>query len=121
MRPKYIMNERKYIESVVLNKKYQIDKDFSKDLYILIKYYCCETGYDKDKAFKNINDFIVKHKNKQNKLDEKEWKDFIEKSINIMCKYKKRIREIDRIYITQSDWRYINTLSSKELRKSTWI
>lgn len=118
MRPKYIMNERKYIESVVLTKKYQIDKEFSKDIYTLIKYYCIENQYDKEKTLSNVNDFIIKHKNKQNRLDEKDWKDFIEKSINIMCKYQKEIRELDRIYITKSDWGYINTLTSREARKT---
>lgn len=118
MKPKYIMNEKKYIESTVLSKKYQIDKDFSKDLYTLIKYYCVENNYDKTKAFEDVNEFIIKHKNKQNKLDEKDWKDFIEKSITIMCKYEKRLRKLDRIYITQSDWQYINTLTSREARKT---
>lgn len=118
MRPKYIMNERKYIESVMLSKKYEIDKDFSKDLYTLIKYYCAITEYNKEETFEKVIDFILKHKNKQNKLDEKEWEDFINKSINIMCKYEKKLRELDRIYITESDWSYITSLSSREDRKT---
>ena len=40
-KPKYIMNEVRYVKDNILkNKSYKFDKDFSKDLYLVIKYAC---------------------------------------------------------------------------------
>lgn len=118
MRPKYIMNEKKYIENIILNKKYEVDKDFSKDLFTLIKYYCQQNDYNKDKTIKDVNNFIDKKSNKQNKLDKNEWQDFIAKIIDICIKFEKKLRELDKIHITKDDYKYIDTLETKELKKT---
>ena len=70
MRPKFIINEKQYVEKCIINnKKYIIDKDFSKDLYMVIKYYSEKLDYNKEKILTQIVSFI--ENKKKNELNEK--------------------------------------------------
>ena len=122
MRPKFIINEKQYVEKCIINnKKYIIDKDFSKDLYMVIKYYSKELDYDKEKILSQIVSFI--ESKKENELNEKEiiideWLAFINANIDNFIKNKNKLRDFDKIWITDTDIEYMDTLDTKENKKT---
>lgn len=115
MRPKYIMNEKEYIENVVLSNKYIVDKDFSKDLFTLIKYYC-NNGDENVKE--TTLSFIDSKSNKENKLDSKDWTDFVDKTIRITTKYDRRLRELTKIPITITEYNILDSLNKREYART---
>ena len=122
MRPKFIINEKQYVEKCIINnKKYIIDKDFSKDLYMVIKYYSEELDYDKEKILSQIVSFI--ENKKKNELNEKEiiideWLAFINANIDNFIKNRNKLRDFDKIWITDTDIKYMDTLDTKENKKT---
>ena len=110
MRPKFIINEKRYVEQCIINnKKYIIDKDFSKDLYMVIKYYSEKLDYDKEKILSQIVSFI--ENKKKNELNEKEiiideWLTFINTNIDNFIKNRNKLRDFDKIWITDTDIKY---------------
>ena len=118
MRPKFIINEKQYVEKCIINnKKYIIDKDFSKDLYMVIKYYSEKLDYDKEKILSQIVSFI--ENKKKNELNEKEiiideWLAFINANIDNFIKNRNKLRDFDKIWITDTDIKYMDTLDTKE-------
>ena len=122
MRPKFIINEKQYVEKCIINnKKYIIDKDFSKDLYMVIKYYSEKLDYDKEKILSQIVSFI--EDKKKNELNEKEiivdeWLTFINANIDNFIKNRNKLRDFDKIWITDTDIKYMDTLDTKENKKT---
>ena len=125
MRPKFIINEKQYVKKCIINnKKYIIDKDFSKDLYMVIKYYSEELDYDKEKILSQIVSFI--ENKKKNELNEKEiiideWLAFINANIDNFSKSKNKLRDFDKIWITDTDIKYMDTLDTKENKKTLMV
>ena len=125
MRPIFIINEKRYVEQCIINNKiYIIDKDFSKDLYMVIKYYSEKLDYNKEKILTQIVSFI--ENKKKNELNEKEiiideWLTFINTNIDNFIKNRNKLRDFDKVWITDTDIEYMDTLDTKENKKTLMV
>jgi len=117
---KMILNERKYIEDVL--KSSDVNKNKSKDLALLIKYYYLQ-GKDKGEVRQSVEHYMIKHYPKYNPVL---WDSHITKLVDAGKRVKKRkngdtiikeLVEIDEICITKAEINKIKALRKLTLKK----
>lgn len=115
-----ILNERKLVEELIDKK--DVSKEYSKHLYLLIKYYYLQ-GKDKGQVRLSIEQFMTDHYPKYNPVL---WDKKITKLVDAGKRAKKNKKgevikrelvEINEIYITKSEINKIKTLRKLTLKK----
>ena len=91
---------------------------------MVIKYYSEKLDYNKEKILTQIVSFI--ENKKKNELNEKEiiideWLTFINTNIDNFIKNRNKLRDFDKVWITDTDIEYMDTLDTKENKKTLMV
>lgn len=106
-----ILNEKKYIESVI--EKGEVSSKPSETINLMVKYYKY-LGFKKNEVYEKIHEYLLKNYKPYNKV---KWEDTINKYIETNFKKGYELIEIDFIPITDKEVDKIKTLKSKRLER----
>lgn len=105
-----ILNEKKYAEEIIKNKK--IGNEPGKTIFLLAKYYNSSCQYTKPDIISRINDFMLNSYPKYNFSD---WIQYINKIVTNAIK--QPLYEIDGVWITEDELQIISTINNKMLER----
>lgn len=106
-----VLNEKKYIESVI--EKGEVSSKPSETINLLVKYYKY-LGLKKTEVYEKIHEYLLKNYKPYNKV---KWEDTINKYIETNFKKGYDLVEIEFIPITDKEINKIKSLNSKRLER----